>query len=265
MVKAVKKPKVLPKKAAAARPKVSPKSSQKAVAAKRTLLPKQRKKAAKPKIVPKKCKKAAVPCAADKNPLRDDTYPSESRRARVYKPKSKPAVTGKSMSILSKASAPKPWNYRPVDRARMPASFYKPTVNRDAQWVRALAELVPAFRHHSGANIVLNMWSDCAGMGSEIFAMRMLVMELKMLYNVDVVINVVGVCEKKIDCCVFLEENHSPRIISNDMCDRKIRDVDGKLHAYDLNIKTGQYEELPHGIDIYGLGFPCTPWSRRAR
>ena len=201
--------------------------------------------------------------ACDDAPEDDNFYRATSSRPGASKAKC--GVNSKSQSILSKRS--RSWSYRPTDLKWMPASFFHPDFNHDPQWVRAVAELATGLANlapgeRRSMSIVLNMWSDCAGMGSEIFAMRMLADELKMLYSIDITVNVVGVCEAKQDCRVFLEDNHKPRIISANMRDRKIKEVDGVLCAFDLNVKSGHYDQLPEGIDIYGLGFRCTPWSR---
>ncbi len=228
-------------------------------------------KAAKPPNVNvlkvKKVKKAAASDPKDKKVKPPNSAIKKVEEVTASKPKVQevkpPNVAIKKVKEV--AANGRKWSYRPLDRERRPASFYKPMVTPDPQWALALAQLVPDFRKHVGGSTVLSMWSDCAGMGSEIFAMKMLAEKLKILYNVDIDIKVVGVCEKKQDCCVFLEENHKPEIISKDICNREIRAGDGTLRAYDLNVKTGSYEEIPHNVDIYALGIPSTAWARHAR
>lgn len=46
-------------------------------------------------------------------------------------------------------------------------------------------------------------------------------------------------------------------IISGDMTERRTND--DKVLVY--NLKTEAWEEIPHGLGAYVLGFPCTPWS----
>ena len=45
----------------------------------------------------------------------------------------------------------------------------------------------------------------------------------------------------------------------DDMRNRRVEEDTGKVFV--LNMKTNGWEEIPHGLGIYTLGFPCTPWS----
>ena len=49
-------------------------------------------------------------------------------------------------------------------------------------------------------------------------------------------------------------------LVSN-MKDRNIDDADGRCKVLVENQLTNTYEEIPHNLGIYVLGFPCTPWS----
>lgn len=163
------------------------------------------------------------------------------------------------------AAMPKQWLQRPFDRNRLnDAHFQENRIDDEVHhgWAACLAELATGFAASGSANIVLNVWSDCAGMSSETFALKLLAQEVAAQYpGITLTVNLVGCCEKKVDCQHFLETNFQPRIICQDMHDRRLED--GRVWV--LNKKTGNYEEIPHGLSLYVLGFPCTPWSKRGR
>lgn len=67
-----------------------------------------------------------------------------------------------------------------------------------------------------------------------------------------------AVSETCIDALHFLERNHGPKLLITDMLARTV--ADGKINVTTLQ---GECRALPSGLDIYTLGFPCTPWSFR--
>ncbi len=50
-------------------------------------------------------------------------------------------------------------------------------------------------------------------------------------------------------------------MLVRDMTNRKV--LEDKVLV--INEKTGNWEEMPHGMELYVLGFPCPPWSRPIR
>jgi len=110
------------------------------------------------------------------------------------------------------------------------------------------------------ASVVLNVWGDCAGMGSEVFACKKIAAAIARANpDFQLEIHASGACDKNANSLYFLEKNHDPKILSRNMTDRTI--IDGKV--WDQDLKTGAAAQIPDGLDVYVLGFPCTPWSLR--
>lgn len=50
-------------------------------------------------------------------------------------------------------------------------------------------------------------------------------------------------------------------LVSNMKDRRVVDDAEGMCKVLVENQLTNTYEEIPHNLGIYVLGFPCTPWS----
>lgn len=53
----------------------------------------------------------------------------------------------------------------------------------------------------------------------------------------------------------------SPGVLVSDMEERRYDEESGRLIVLDLVSNT--WVHFPHKVDVYCLGFPCTPWSLR--
>jgi C-5 cytosine-specific DNA methylase len=190
-----------------------------------------------------------------------EAAPEAPPKAEKVKKKSKKKPTTAILSALDPSTSS--WQKRPLNKGNLlDSSFFARemgTTNR--AWAKALASMLPGLASVPGGfRVRVNMFSDCAGMASEVSALQILFEEVNKAYNVDIAANLVGACEQNQDAQHFLEKNFSPKIISADITERK---VCGNLQqAYDHNLKTQEQTELGP-IDVHVMGFPCTPWSQR--
>ena len=175
--------------------------------------------------------------------------PAEKRKKR--KPPAKAPITDALVNNM-------PWLKRAPSSLRQDAAYYARDSTPSARWADLLAQMAGGLgAMPAGAAVVLNCWSDCSGMASEVTGLKLFVDAINVRYNLQVEVNLVGCCEGQPDAQHFLELNHKPRIISKCMTERRL--VSGE--ALDFNIKTQEWEQIPTGLDVYCCGFPCTPWS----
>lgn len=201
------------------------------------------------------------------------------------KPKPKPKAKAKSKVIKAKD----PPNGRSMDEVLVAndggtsSSVLKRKVRQDkiicgstmkremeqmansGEWAAKLASFVN--RQLENVEMTVNMWSDCAGMCSEVFGLNKLFEEIEQVTNGNVKMrtNLVGACDSNPDCLQFIDTNHSPRCLVDEMKSRRIDDLNdsngSQVLVYDLKTQSWQY--IPQHIGVYTLGFPCTPWSMR--
>lgn len=107
-------------------------------------------------------------------------------------------------------------------------------------------------------SVTLNMWADCAGMVTEMFAGRKVTKALSEEIGLNVCWRLFCACEKDPRARAFIRSNHSPMHTSDDMLHR---DFGSGQYYCD---QCGANHDLPEtGIDVYVAGYPCSPWSRR--
>jgi hypothetical protein len=153
---------------------------------------------------------------------------------------------------------------RPFDKNWKPESVFHAERSSDCDgWAKELVNLTSEI--WPVGKFTLNFWSDCAGTASEVFAGKILAQQLKAQRNVDMTVNLTGCCDKNVDSLYFCALNHNPRILVKDMMERKIIDEGGHKKVMVFDLRTSEWVSIPEGLDVYGLGFPCTPWSRQLR
>ena len=106
----------------------------------------------------------------------------------------------------------------------------------------------------------LTVWSDCSGINSEMFALRELGNELRVVLDVHVKWVLYMTCESDKASQEFARINHDPRHMSERMEHRNFQT--GQVHC----MTHGENHDMPrHGVDLYVGTYPCSPWSRRGR
>lgn len=121
------------------------------------------------------------------------------------------------------------------------------------EWVTALLAAAPWL---AGAPpCVLNLWSDCAGMGSEVFALKMISSRLPAFQ-----VKVFAACDRDGHALHFMQRNHAPKHLTLDITARHVTSR-GQLQIHD--VRSDQNVVVPAGMAVYCAGFPCTPWSKR--
>ena len=104
----------------------------------------------------------------------------------------------------------------------------------------------------------LNVWSDCSGINSEMFALKDLSRKLKRIIGADIQWSLHFICESDPKSITFAKDNHGPRHISTDMKQRNFSTGEYWCES------CGQNHPLPRsGVDLYVGTYPCSPWSRR--
>lgn len=178
----------------------------------------------------------------------------------IKKPSKAKSVKPKQNIVESLTPTPGSWLQRPASRFRKDSDAYsRPpgTTNRD--WAKCLVKMAPGLAQMpAGSQVVFNVWSDCAGMSSEMSGLEILCQEIQAQYPIHFTANLVGACDKCCDSQFFLEKNFNPKILSGDINKRTVIRED----AYDYNIKNKEHAEMGP-IDVHVMGFPCTPWSGR--
>lgn len=110
----------------------------------------------------------------------------------------------------------------------------------------------------AGKSVTLQVWSDCSGMATEMFAARHLSEALMGETGMSVKWNLFCACEKDKRARDFMMANHAPMHVSDDITHRNF--VEGKFWCE----KCETNHPLPDsGIDVYIAGYPCSPWSRK--
>jgi site-specific DNA-cytosine methylase len=103
--------------------------------------------------------------------------------------------------------------------------------------------------------IEINVWSDCGGYASEMFAGKQLALRALEKFGLNIEFKLHHYCDKDATCLQFASDVHAPRFTSNDIYGRDFGS--GLVH----NGAT-----MPRqGIDLYVCGFPCGPWSKRGK
>ena len=133
------------------------------------------------------------------------------------------------------------------------------------RWAAHIASILRPFLQHlpqlGGLRLRLHLWSDCAGICSEMCSAPQVAAALRELYGVEVELILHGASDSCPQSKKFIFQNFDPKHWSKDIiCDR--------------NLTTGDYIDsktdppvicrLPStGIDIYIAGWPCGPFSHK--
>ena len=132
-----------------------------------------------------------------------------------------------------------------------------PMPNWSDHCVSLLADGFFCFRKKTGdaREVMLSVWSDCGGMGTELTALTQLGESVMRLTQQKLSVNNFCFCDKKAKCLQFAAANHKPLHTSKHIFDR---DFDaGTFHCTTCHAD----HPFPPKTDVYVCCFPCGPWS----
>lgn len=125
-------------------------------------------------------------------------------------------------------------------------------------WEEGLTSALMTAGFFGGPRVAnVNVWSDCAGMATEMFAGRKISAVLRRLHGMlDVNFHLYFSCDADPSARDFAEVNWRPKHASG-----SIEGRDLAAGTFDCS-KCRATHTMPAGIDLYVAGYPCTPWSR---
>ena len=106
--------------------------------------------------------------------------------------------------------------------------------------------------------MVLNLWSDCSGIHSEMHALKELSASIMRITGADVQWNLFYACDADPQCIALSKQNFAPRHDGKDMRQRNFQTGEIWCSTCSANIPMPQ-----SGLDLYVGTYPCSPWSRR--
>ena len=111
----------------------------------------------------------------------------------------------------------------------------------------------------AGGKLRIQVWSDCGGMGTELFALKEIREMLKTENGFELIVCPYAYCDCDKQALAFAELNHTYCHVADNIRDR---DFD-KVATYNC-LKCHKCHFMPTGgIDLYVCCFPCGPWSAR--
>ena len=126
--------------------------------------------------------------------------------------------------------------------------------------VSTLMEFMMMIKNRLGAELNVNLWSDCGGMTLEAIGLKKLATTLFKVTGVQMIVVPFIFCDKCPTARQFEMQNHDAKHISDDMA---FRDFEKGTF---LCSKCDDEHPMPKaGIDIYVCCFPCGPWSARGK
>jgi site-specific DNA-cytosine methylase len=151
----------------------------------------------------------------------------------------------------TKVILPAPEWVEDVDGAALP--------NWSEHWVKVLRGsldgLVVSRTLTSGTTI--NVWSDCGGMCTEMFALADIKAAIASEYAVNVTAKLHCFCDTDKHCRQLAIANHAPTHVSDDIYSRNFDDG-----TYECSLCADSHYMPRTGLDVYACCFPCGPWSK---
>ncbi len=128
------------------------------------------------------------------------------------------------------------------------------------EWATGLVSLLCGHQWaEQSETLTLWVWSDCAGMLTEMSAASYLEKALMAATPCRVRLRSYLACERDPACKRYILANFAPQHYADDV---EHRDFNASTFRCSICAAT---HSMPSGIDLYVLCFPCTPWSRRGR
>ena len=158
-----------------------------------------------------------------------------------------------TVSVVPSGPAPQPaWAYGPLDGE----SWHAPP------WADHIVHTLIANGHlprrADGKRLVLQLWSDCSGINSEMFSWAELRDAILRIIGADVALSLYYTCDSDSQSLAFARRNHGPLHASDNITQRNF----SRGEFWD----TWRQDNFPIpavGVDLYVGTYPCSPWSRR--
>jgi len=83
----------------------------------------------------------------------------------------------------------------------------------------------------STKSVNINVWSDCSGINSEMFALQALSDSIREIIGANVQCNLYYTCDSDTKSIVFAIQNHAPKHVGIDMNQRKLQRKRGVVHS----------------------------------
>ena len=109
-----------------------------------------------------------------------------------------------------------------------------------------------------GVPQIVNVWTDCAGMCTEMFAAKNVEEEILRRFGKCVKFQLFMACDHEPSCEKVINNHHQPKHFSRDIFRRDFEAGTAYCDDCGANVMMPQ-----KGLDIYVCCFPCGPWSAR--
>ena len=106
----------------------------------------------------------------------------------------------------------------------------------------------------------LNVWSDCGGMSTEMFALDDITAAIGARYGVLMQSKLYCFCDNQRPCREMAFANHAPTHVSDDINSRNFDDG-----TFECSLCETTHLMPRVGLDIYVCCFPCGPWSKSGK
>ena len=129
------------------------------------------------------------------------------------------------------------------------------------QWAKHVVDTLTRqniLQRHDTTSITLQVWSDCAGIATEMFAAKDVSDAVLEATGLKINWSLYCACERDPRTRAFIKANHTTLHTSDDMNHRDL--TSGQYYCDQCSIN----HDIPQtGIDLYVAGYPCSPWSRK--
>ena len=128
-------------------------------------------------------------------------------------------------------------------------------------WVEVLGDRLGDLMSNTlTSGTTLNVWSDCGGMGTEMFALADITAAIQAKYGVLMQLNLHCFCDSEKHCRDMAVANHAPTHVSDDINNRDFDDG-----TFECSLCADTHAMPTQGLDIYVCCFPCGPWSKSGK
>ena len=192
---------------------------------------------------------------------------SAMKRAKVMKAKPKArvmkAAKPRPMKRAQQKQLPKPKRQVKADKSwANEVVGGTPMPNWADHCVSLLADGFFGFRQKTSnaREVILAVWSDCGGMGTELTALAHLADSVLRRTQQKLTINNFCFCDKSPRCRAFAQANHQPLHMSDDISARDFDAGTVRCIACGVDHHDPVDHQFPPKIDVYTCCFPCGPW-----
>ena len=128
-------------------------------------------------------------------------------------------------------------------------------------WVDVLGDHLGELMHGTlTSETTLNVWSDCGGMSTEMFALDDIAKAIAARYGVQMRMKLYCFCDNEQHCRDMAIANHAPTHVSDDIYRRNFTDG-----TFECSLCGVTHVMPTAGLDLYVCCFPCGPWSKSGK